>query len=276
MDHELQNVEVVRFNSGKKPPPYYKGTTNAFTSLSRMIGASSNEVINVWIPISTGDVIGILGAGGDESQMHNSYDKGPFGSEILGQPVTFRRLGMQYNLANNPARNLWSGDSKIGRVKMFYVATNKAPLPEYRRTYSSASRTRGYWFTAPTSFTIKGLQVPDEMDHGLQNVEVVRFNPGIKPPTYKGNTNAFHSLCRIVGASSGAVINVSLSISAGDVIGILGAAGDETIMHNSYGPGPYTSEVFGYPVTFRRLGMQDNLVRTPAQICGPDLQTLLA
>ena len=61
------------------------------------------------------------------------------------------------------------------------LAQNLMPLPAFDRTFSG-SLTRGYWFQAPVDFVISGLRVPDETGHGLQNVEVVRFNTG-QPPT---------------------------------------------------------------------------------------------
>jgi hypothetical protein len=138
-------------------------------------------------------------------------------------------------------------------------------LPGYTSTYSLGDHTRGYWFTAPTNFTVTGLQVPNETGHALQNVEVVRFNPGVTPPVYTATTPAFVSLFRAVGQPSGQLIPASIPIRAGDVIGILGAAGDGTIMHNSYGNGPFTTEISGHPVTLNRLGMQYNLVTTPTR-----------
>ncbi|HAK59391.1 MAG TPA: hypothetical protein DCO77_03270 [Nitrospiraceae bacterium] len=262
--HGLQNVEVVRFNPGVIPPAY-SASTNAFTSLGRAVGVPSAGVIPVYIPVSAGEVIGILGAAGDASIMHNSYGTGPFTSEIFGQPVTFSRLGMQHNVAGAPASDLWTSAGSIARVKMFYEPKRQAPLPAFSSTFSNATRTRGYWFTAPTDFVITGLQVPDEAGHGLQNVEVVRFDPGVSPPAYSATTNAFTSLWRGVGAPSGQVIQVSIPVAAGDVIGILGAAGDATMMHNSYGTGPYTSEIFGHQVTLARMGMQYNLASASAR-----------
>jgi hypothetical protein len=261
--HALQNIEVVRFNAGVTPPPF-SGTTNAFTSLFRAVGVSSSSVISTRIPVYAGDVIGILGATGDSTVMNNSYGAGPFTSSIFGQPVTLRRMGMQYNLVSSPAKELWTENGSIGRVRMLYGPLNETPLSTYTNTYSFSSHTRGYWFTAPTSFIITGLQVPNEAGHALQNVQVVRFNAGVTPPTYTTTTNAFVSLYRSVGRPSGEVLRTFISVSAGDVIGILGATGDSTIMHNSYGDGPFNSLIRSQPVTLQRLGMQYNLVTTPA------------
>ncbi|HSP79538.1 MAG TPA: S8 family serine peptidase, partial [Myxococcaceae bacterium] len=263
--HALQNLEVVRFNAGVAPPAY-SGTTNAFTSLFRAVGVSSSSVISTRIPVYAGDVIGILGATGDATVMNSSYGSGSFTSSIFGQPMTLQRLGMQYNLASSAAKELWteSGGS-IGRVRMLYGPLNQTPLSTYTNTFSSASLTRGYWFTAPTSFIITGLQVPNEAGHALQNVQVVRFNAGVTPPAYASTTNSFTSLYRAVGKPSDEVLRTFISVSAGDVIGILGATGDSTIMHNSYGAGPFTSLIRNQQVTLQRMGMQYNLASTPAK-----------
>lgn len=93
---------------------------------------------------------------------------------------------------------------------------------------------------------IVGLQVPDEAAHGLQNLEVMRFNPGVRPPSYSSTTNAFTPLMRAVGVSSGQVIQVSIPVKKGEVIGILGATVDSAMMHNSYGTSStFTSAIFG-------------------------------
>ncbi|WP_164014650.1 S8 family serine peptidase [Pyxidicoccus trucidator] len=268
--HPLQNLEVVRFNPGVTPPTY-TATTNAFTSLFRAVGVSSGQLVSVKIPVYAGDVIGILGATGDSTMMHNSYstgDSGLYVTSIFGQPMTLNRLGMQFNLASNNAQALFNAAGSISRVRMFYAPLQQAPLPVYSTTFSSPTLTRGMWFTAPTSFILTGVQVPNEAGHALQNVQVVRFNPGVTPPAYSATTNAFTSLFRSVGQPSGQVLRTFIPISAGDVIGVLGATGDSAMVHSSYSSsisGSYSSSIFGSPMALHRLGMQFNLATTTAQ-----------
>lgn len=261
--HGLQNVEVVRLNV---TPPSTPGTNN-FTSLFRQVAVSSATVINTQITVNAGDIIGILGAAGDTTTMYNSYGNVyPYTSEILGQPVTLTRLATQVNLAATPATQLWSNNYYIARVRMFYSAFNEVSVPPYSRTFSASTLTRGLWFTAPRDFTITGLQVPDEAAHGLQNIEFVLFGHGATPPLWPSTTNNFASILRVTGVSSSQIVEVSIPVQAGQTIGILGAAGDASIMHNSYGTAyTWASDIFGSPMTINRLGMQYNLVTTPAQ-----------
>ena len=130
-------------------------------------------------------------------------------------------------------------------------------LPDFVETYQS-NETRGFWFRAPTSFRITGLRVPDEAGRGKQNIEVVRFNYQASPPYYGNTTNSFVSLLRVVGRSSGDIVTTNISVSAGDVIGVLGATGTGT-MYNSYGEGDFVSSIHGHSVTLRKLAMAHNL-----------------
>lgn len=120
-DNGRQNVEVVRFNN-QTPPPAYDNTTNNFVSLARLVGEQSGSILSVNIPVSTGDIIGILGAAGT-SLMYNSYGvAGDFVSNIDGHSVILRKMGMDFNLYEYQARNLWQGaGSQIGRVEMWYI-----------------------------------------------------------------------------------------------------------------------------------------------------------
>ena len=146
-------------------------------------------------------------------------------------------------------------------VSSLASAQTQMPLPAYARTYSFSGHTRGYWFEAPIDFCIVALRVPDEMGHGLQNFAVVRFDGNVPPPAFSGTTNAFQVLEYIVAEPSAARIPVEIQVRSGEIIGIMGAAGDSSIMRNSYGPsGPFQSDIFGRPVTLTRMGMQHNLV----------------
>ncbi len=119
---------------------------------------------------------------------------------------------------------------------------------------------RGYWFTAPSCFTITGLRVPEDASSEGQNIEIIRFNSG-EPPLYSGTTNDFVSLGRWIGVAGSSTIATSISVITGDVIGILGNRGDI----NSYGNAPFATTIDGNAVTLTRMGMQLPLSTNVAQ-----------
>lgn len=132
-------------------------------------------------------------------------------------------------------------------------------LPPHDRSYTG--NTRGYWFTAPSDFTISGLRVPEDASTADQHIEIIRFNSGA-PPIFSGTTNDFVSLGRWIGVAGSSVIACNIAVSTGDVIGILGVRGNT----NSYSTdGPHNSTINGNPVVLTRMGMQYQLAGTPAQ-----------
>lgn len=124
-------------------------------------------------------------------------------------------------------------------------AQTMMPLPPQSTTFSSM--VRGYWFVAPVSFVITGLRMPPEAGAGLQHIQVSRINGAVAVwPTIGTNiTNLFH----VNNVPNGQLINTSIVVNAGDVIGILGTAGDV----NSYATGPATSTIAGNTVTLNRF-----------------------
>jgi len=123
----------------------------------------------------------------------------------------------------------------------------------------SGSGTRGFWFQAPVDFVITGLKLPDLNSYGVQNVAIIRFDSAQTPPVYPSSTNAFTTLARYTGQTAGQVIDCDISISEGDVIGILGAAGTITMNHSYGSVSGFTSSIMGFPVTLTRMGMGHNL-----------------
>ncbi len=117
---------------------------------------------------------------------------------------------------------------------------------------------RGYYFTAPVSFTITGLKTPPEIT-GNQSIAVVRLTA--TPPLYATTTNAFTVLYLTQNNPTVGIIPVNIQVMAGDIIGILGQAGTS----NSYGSGNYATTIAGQPVTLARLGMQFPLPTTAPQ-----------
>jgi PKD repeat protein len=132
------------------------------------------------------------------------------------------------------------------------------PQPVFASTFSSAAATRGYWFQAPTRFSITSLQVPDETNNGLQNVALYRL--AAAPPVFSASATGgleFYS----TGQPSNAPIPCVVSFDTGEFVGILGACGTTTML-NSYGnpAGPFASSVLGVPCTLTRMLTQFNLV----------------
>jgi hypothetical protein len=144
------------------------------------------------------------------------------------------------------------------------VAGQTATMPPHNNVFTGS--TRGYWFTAPVSFTMTGVQVLQAPGgtNGFMNWSVVRFDGATPPPAFPTVTNAFSQLAFGLNTPSGAFAPVNLTINAGDVIGIYGntaAASGTTTGANSYtAPGVQaTTTIFGNVVNLSRSGMQFHL-----------------
>jgi hypothetical protein len=131
------------------------------------------------------------------------------------------------------------------------------PIPPFVSTFNGTAYTRGYWFQTPVPFVVTGMRVPDESNHGLQNVELILLPSA--PPAFPGTitgTQRFYA----AGVPSSQIIPMAVSFNAGDFIGVLGACGDASMMRNSYAAnGAFTSTLLGQPVTLTRFGTQTNL-----------------
>lgn len=113
------------------------------------------------------------------------------------------------------------------------------------------SMIRGYHFTAPTNFTICGLQVPTDASPGLQTIRVVRFTAGA-PPAFPGNTNNFVQLFTITNQPTG-IIPCNIPVLAGQIIGVYGCRG---ACVNTYGSPNFVTNIAGFNTTLQRSGMQ--------------------
>jgi len=143
---------------------------------------------------------------------------------------------------------------------------NTIPLPGYGRTYSAAAVTRGFYFQAPRNFTIVGLRVPNEMNVLQQGVAVYVMTspPPAWPATGSGGLRYYGGFL-----PAGKIASCNVPVNKNDWVGVLGACGDSSIVHNSYAAvsGAFPSRVGGFPVTLRGFGTHTNVM--VAQGLGP-------
>ncbi|MBR9976936.1 MAG: hypothetical protein KFH87_02505, partial [Bacteroidetes bacterium] len=135
-------------------------------------------------------------------------------------------------------------------------AQTMLPLPQYGSTYTS-SQIRGFWFQAPTDFTIVGVKVPTDVGNGAQSVQIIRFAAG-PPPVFAASTTAHTSLGLWTNINTTTVIPCNINIQSGDYIAVFGTRASGTNNANSYGTpsGPYSSSILGYQTTLTRMVYQ--------------------
>ncbi len=137
----------------------------------------------------------------------------------------------------------------------------QTPITVCAQTNSFTGMTRGYHFTAPTTFTVCGIYVEDDMSTLFQSVAIVRFTAGA-PPAYAATTNNFVTLFQNLNYAPNNMIAVpNITINAGDIIGVYGSRGANSI--NSYGAANCGLMINGFPTTAQRSGMQFDLAAGP-------------
>ena len=134
-----------------------------------------------------------------------------------------------------------------------------APMPAQTSTFSG--NVRGYWFTAPTCFTITGADVPTDASSGNQSIAIVRFN-NAAPPLYSATTNDFTTLFLVQDGSATGIFPMNIQVEAGDIIGVLGCRGATIVSYSSTGN---STTIEDNAVTLNRLGMQFPLTTTVPQ-----------
>ncbi|HEX6810313.1 MAG TPA: PKD domain-containing protein [Planctomycetota bacterium] len=131
------------------------------------------------------------------------------------------------------------------------------PVPVTGQPFLHALATRGFWFQAPTRFSITAARVPDPASNTVQNVAIFRL--AAAPPTLPGvATGGLEFLASNMPIAS--PMPCVVSFEAGEYVGVLGACGTGG-MTSVLAPvvGPYSSSVLGVPTTLSRFGMQFNI-----------------
>lgn len=123
----------------------------------------------------------------------------------------------------------------------------------------TATRVRGYHFTAASNFNICEVYVPNSMNSNMWHVEIVKFNNSA-PPAFPATTNAFVSQFYADSVTGNNSISCNVNVTSGDIMGIYGSRSQSNnnanTMANSYDSPNYATTINGGGVTMRRSGMQ--------------------
>lgn len=130
------------------------------------------------------------------------------------------------------------------------------PLPPHSTVYTGS--VRGYWFIAPTNFTIVGLRVSADAGTGNQFIHLMKINDPT-PVLYPTASTNFTTLAYINNATYNVIQPVNIPVTTGDIIGVLGQSG--TGISNSYSASatPFSATIGSFTIQLNRLLYQGGI-----------------
>ncbi|HEX6810308.1 MAG TPA: PKD domain-containing protein [Planctomycetota bacterium] len=142
------------------------------------------------------------------------------------------------------------------------------PVPAFG-SQSTSQATRGFWFRAPTRFSVVSARVPDG-GSSVQNVAFFRLPaaPPYFPVAASGGLEFF-----ALNQPAASPIPCVVSYDAGENVGVLGTGGT-TLMTSPLAPlaGSYSSSVLGVPTALVRFGTSFNINTSgPDQPCWQEI-----
>jgi hypothetical protein len=168
----------------------------------------------------------------------------PFGGNAVGTGSTYVTPSL-------------AGPTVYYTAQLAATATASLSMPAQTSIFNGSSR--GYYFTAPTSFVITGVRVPTDASSGNSNIAIIKFIGNVAPPLFPTLTNSLNILYLTQNNTSGTgTIAVNIPVYAGEVIGVLG----DRAGANSYASAPSTQSLGSSTVTLTRMGMQFPLATT--------------
>jgi hypothetical protein len=144
----------------------------------------------------------------------------------------------------------------LGSVVCAHAQT-MIPLPAHANQYTGT--VRGFWFTAPTNFTIVGLRMPADAGTGTQYIHLMKINDAT-PVAWPSNSSNFTTLAYINNAPNGVIQTVNIPVTSGDHIGVLGHTGSSVINSYSSPATSYPTTIGSLPTSMYRLLYQGSLL----------------
>lgn len=148
-----QSVVIVTLDAA---PPAFPGSTTAYTTEFLAQNVPGPDPIAVNVPITAGQVVGILGS--RTANSVNSYGQpNPFNTTLLGQPVSLARFLMQGDLQSQwpfaTSTEPGANNNNIGRVEIT-VAESGAPSGECGDPDPKCNLTDCVTITCPPDATV--------------------------------------------------------------------------------------------------------------------------
>ncbi len=261
-----QTIQLVKFQNA---PQAFPTLTTTFTTLFYQSGIADTGFVDVNIPVSEGEFIGIMAVrdGGSGASV-TSYTSAisPIASNINGHTIQLARLGHQGNIISGAATDFWTqtGDP-IGRAEIRYEVAPSVIIPIPYHDYSYSGNARGYWFQAPCDFKLTGVRAPTDYSTNAQTIHLVKFNS--IPPDFSATTTDFVTLYYGRNIIDTNFVGLNIDVVEGDIIGVMTVRDNGSgvcLTSYSTATSPFASSILDNPVNLRRLIYQGNIISAPA------------
>ncbi|MDC0983071.1 hypothetical protein OAR28_03205 [Amylibacter sp.] len=136
-------------------------------------------------------------------------------------------------------------------------------IPDHDSNHVQSDATRGFYFTAPTDFTITGIDVPTDAGASPFDASIYQLKNVTTYPPYTPLSD-IETLADFSNQST-AVNGLNIAVSQGEIIGVVGRRGNIT-SYTTRANNTFDSYIGGHLVTFTRLGVNNYQSDNPLQM----------